>query len=608
MPADPMGHSVPGGNHSAGTSGRRVFFLDVAAFFLLLVTPYLNFTIHNGFVVEPANVAVMVMFAVVAGLLAVFVKTLPVPGLRLLVLTVMILVFADFQFVGSFAVLSVTAGAFLVLCFLPGAHRSLLVSVVFGAMVVATFVMQVFGDSGRHTTDLAAPTQADVAGDRELPLYVHIVLDGQIGLEGLNDEVLAQKAVKDEIRKFFVGNGFRIFGRAYSLYDLTKFSLSSAFNFEQRQNLNAFLSIGPEEKSYKLNKNRYFDDLSTKGYRLHVYQSTYMDFCDELERKITECLTYDILSVSSKNLTAVGDWERLQIVVSAYSDLLFLKKKAGAFYKRIRQLLDKSGIDIPRWQVEHVQRIGPLAVLPTIDRLISDISVAERGNMFFAHLLLPHEPYALTSSCGVRRPVLEWPVNGGAEETEFFNTPASRLASYEAYVSQVRCSLSLLDKLLEAMKRRDSLRDAIFIIHGDHGSRISQIVPSAKDRDRLSEQDYFDTFSTLYAVKAPGVMPGVDRRMRSINDLLAGSLTASGPDVTAAKGEGHFVYLRADSPSARKPLVCRLFPVAWIGRYDRFIPAPLRVWGDSSCKDFAGSLDAEVVKVPMPEIPGSNTK
>jgi hypothetical protein len=60
----------------------------------------------------------------------------------------------------------------------------------------------------------------------------------------------------------------------------------------------------------------------------------------------------------------------------------------------------------------------------------------------------------------------------------------------------------------------------LIIIQGDHGSKISLHRPVAANKDRLVPSDYTDAFSTLFAVKAPGLEPAYDTRMVAIQDLL----------------------------------------------------------------------------------------
>lgn len=596
------------GDISAKTA-RRAFLLDALSFFLLLLFPYLNFIARNDFVFESSNLIVGVGFAFLAGGLALFLKLAPFPGLRLLMLTGLILVFADFQFIGGFLVVAVTGSAFLIMLCLPSAHRSLVVTAVFGTMVVATLVSLPFADAGPVTTSASTSSPAENAAKSDLPVYVHIILDGQLGVEGFQDDAPAQKAIKTEIQELFSGNGFRVFSRAYSLYDRTQQSLSSAFNSEKNGKLEGLFSENEYLTSYRLNRNLYFDKLGARGYRINVYQSMFLDFCGSSKRNTGTCVSYDQGKISSVNLKGFSDSEKLEFVLSVYSDLLFLKKKLKALYKPVRKHLGRIGFDLPAWGVHHLYRIWPLTVLPAFERLIADVASAPRGDMFFAHFLLPHEPFAVDSSCGIRRPVLQWPTRVSSQwdgDPVLFNTPGSRLAGYEAYIPQVRCALSKIEKLLNVMKERKALKDAIVIVHGDHGSRLMLVDPTSENKNRLSKQDYFDAFSTLYAIKSPGIDSGIDRRMMSLDDLLGGALEGTGPESAFAANSPHFIYLRMENFDPYGHWLCRVIPISWMRRSDDFLPETLRRWKEGACRGRSASIYAKVEKVDMPEIPGGN--
>ena len=62
--------------------------------------------------------------------------------------------------------------------------------------------------------------------------------------------------------------------------------------------------------------------------------------------------------------------------------------------------------------------------------------------------------------------------------------------------------------LIEALRRSGQFERAIVLVHGDHGSRISQM--SLGVQKNLTSDDLRDAYSTSFAVKAPGIAPGYD--------------------------------------------------------------------------------------------------
>jgi hypothetical protein len=94
------------------------------------------------------------------------------------------------------------------------------------------------------------------------------------------------------------------------------------------------------------------------------------------------------------------------------------------------------------------------------------------------------------------------------------------------------------------------------IIHGDHGSRLYLTEPTIANKDQLLDTDYTDSFSTLFAVKAPEPEPRYDRRMVAIQDALAAVTANRSLDELAGRAETPYVFLRNLRGSAmmRQPL------------------------------------------------------
>jgi arylsulfatase A-like enzyme len=145
-----------------------------------------------------------------------------------------------------------------------------------------------------------------------------------------------------------------------------------------------------------------------------------------------------------------------------------------------------------------------------LQRLTADVIAHPRGYAFFAHLMVPHHPYVYDEHCALLPRTADWLTNHIAPpDSLVYNTAQSRAQKYDRYADQVRCALTMLDGFFDALDERGLLADATIVINGDHGSRIPEHFPNAITLAAgvLTEQDYRDTFSTLYAIKAPGVLP-----------------------------------------------------------------------------------------------------
>src|SRR5690606_5752666 len=71
---------------------------------------------------------------------------------------------------------------------------------------------------GAGPTRGAAEAEAAVSPVSGPPVLVHLILDEHIGVEGLLGDEPEIAAMRQRLRDFYVGQGFRLFGGAYSEY------------------------------------------------------------------------------------------------------------------------------------------------------------------------------------------------------------------------------------------------------------------------------------------------------------------------------------------------------------------------------------------------------
>jgi hypothetical protein len=109
------------------------------------------------------------------------------------------------------------------------------------------------------------------------------------------------------------------------------------------------------------------------------------------------------------------------------------------------------GLDAEFVRSAQVRRISPFAQpvvsLLSFERFLEiEPELPERGRYTLVHVLLPHNPYRLRSDCGYDTAV---PTDLG---------------------QQTDCTLRLVERLLDLLRRLDRLDPAVVMIHGDHGS------------------------------------------------------------------------------------------------------------------------------------------
>jgi hypothetical protein len=227
-----------------------------------------------------------------------------------------------------------------------------------------------------------------------------------------------------------------------------------------------------------------------------------------------------------------------------------VKNSYWHFTNFIRQ---KFGIDLffP-WNWDG-QRTSTFSVTKTMRILEDDIRASSKGTLFFAHLLIPHDPYIYNSSCQVyKNPISEWSLRVDPELNNKRNTILSQTKKYKMYFQQVKCLNIQLQKLFNSMRSSKIFDNAIIIIHGDHGARIQLRRPTYANRNDLTPEDLLDSFSTIFAVKAGGEKIEYDLRALSLNQIFS---QIAGPILNENKDIGTqppHVNLRIKDPDEKK--------------------------------------------------------
>ena len=364
---------------------------------------------------------------------------------------------------------------------------------------------------------------ATSSGETAAPLLIHLLLDEHIGVEGLPPEIPAARALRAELTEFYTSRGFRLFGGAYSQYANTYNSIANLLNFSAREVSHPYLLHGSDEAEWDLKEAAYFRTLQQRGYRLHVYESSYMDLCHADGIRLQDCTTYPVESLGLLQDLQLPAAEKTGAIANAVVTQSAVLRVLNKVYERgIRAALLRIGWQAPAWRWQPPS-FGPLRVPAVFERLSEDVLRHPRGHAFFAHLILPHYPYVFDGRCTLRPRTSDWLTNRIASTDPLvYNTADSRAQKYERYVEQVRCVLTMLDGLLTQLDRRGLLENATVIVNGDHGSRIPRHFPSGTTLAAgvLDDADYRDTFSTLYAIKSPGVSPGYDADPAPLVELL----------------------------------------------------------------------------------------
>jgi arylsulfatase A-like enzyme len=126
------------------------------------------------------------------------------------------------------------------------------------------------------------------------------------------------------------------------------------------------------------------------------------------------------------------------------------------------------------------------------------------------HALAPHNPYVARRDCGLRPP-REW-------EAPF--STSARHTREDAYLEQVRCVTEKVEAAVRALAQSPARDNFVVIVHGDHGSRITRWDPNKENLGRFDDEDMVAGFSTLFALRGPGLQPGYDAHPAPVALLL----------------------------------------------------------------------------------------
>ena len=306
-------------------------------------------------------------------------------------------------------------------------------------------------------------------------------MDGFIGPDGLPPQDVPQ-TVRSEILGFFRENDFEIYNRAYSHYYATEDSLTRAFNFTNDDE-NLFTKSFLLHENFSITENRYFELLHERGYTINIYQSESVDFCQAVPDATGHCMIYTIPNLETVRENVPSPWLRLRILASSLFNQSHL---IGQFVGKNHWLLS--------WGVSLYQP-------KVIERLGDDLERTRNG-AYFAHLLFPHEPFVYQQDCQLDYNSEPW--ERFSERPLIGDAVQIRAVRYLRYLQQISCALGEMGRLFDRMRELGLYDDAIIVVHGDHGSRISLNGVTYFNRDNLTSEDYRDMYSTLFAIKLPG--------------------------------------------------------------------------------------------------------
>jgi hypothetical protein len=524
-------------------TASRPGWLAAAVPGLLLLTPYVIFVRHHSYALHaPELLACLLVFAAVGAIVGLLLRRWPLLAGVLTAGCIVLLVDLQFDFdvpiegIGQTAALLAAMVVLSALLTWAGTRAVSLVGLMAGAALATTLLLP----GGRLVSDESNASGASGDG----PFHLHLILDEHSGPEGLRAAGKAEAA--DRLVALLEAERFLVFGAAYSEYGETVEAIGHALDLAPGTFAENLVTSAPEPFAGRLSRSRYFAILAERGYAIHVYQADHMDLCHSTV-PVASCYTYASTKLGVLQGTPLTWSQRAAVVLGAYLMRSDLWTEAREFYNGMRE---RAAPTLPAWDWEQT-RVSPIASAAALSRLERDLRGARRGQAVVSHLLLPHFPYVYDAECRTLPPSA-WLERNDDRWFPARNTPEGRAVRYSMYTEQLACTQRWIGRLLRAIPDHVR-RDAIVVLHGDHGSRITlNAQPPAPPR----ESDAVDSYSTLFAVRSPGISPGQDARQSAITCLLA-ELVASdfktAPSSGACDGEP-FVRTRVDGQYRSRPL------------------------------------------------------
>lgn len=464
---------------------RFLFFL------LLLAYPLLAFLWRRSYPLLTSEVAMLFAALVAAALLLAALLRQVRPGVAGALSALLVTLVFTLQFNLFLVGILVCAGVSFALAWWlrDGFHK-------YGSVVLAALLLGAWLDGREQGTSI--PDDAVAPTGNAPPPVVHILLDGFIGPAGMPNYP-ATDAFRERLDGFLRHFGFQSFPRAYSRHGKTVATMYSSLNFRH----DGYIQYGLERAArmrHALKENAYFDQLGALDYQARIYQTEFLDYCDAGAARVESCWNYPQPNVNTA-VRAPHLADRIAMVASVWLS---------------QSTVLANVVPVARWRNRLGIAIHDPRVLATLQE---DLLATPRGRIFFAHVLLPHHPFVFRPDCTIDYTTEPWE-RWAAHRADQRDAERFHELRYALYVEQADCALVSLAALFNAMREAGVYEDSLIVLHGDHGSRITNLSPHRDNQARMRGADWRANYSILFAARLPGTDYGVDDRMLPLPLLL----------------------------------------------------------------------------------------
>jgi len=291
--------------------------------------------------------------------------------------------------------------------------------------------------------------------DNKLPDIYHIIFDSYTNYPVMKD----YWGYDNDIYSYLNSKGFYTMDSATSNYKSTPFSISSILNLEYLKGVDQFLIS--TSSNFFLGQRIYKDNALYKFLKKNNYQ---FSIFTQLEKK-DMMLGLGFLGVQDQTY-----WLRTQTLERLYLNPWSLNKLKGNSNTQPASVI-KSMENFTQYNDE------------AIDHILNDCNKTPQTNspiFSFTHIMLPHDPYVHDENGNIIKSVGPGGVN------------------MQGYLSQLKYSNKLIRQIIDCLLR-DTSRNKIIILQGDHGYRHFSNAPLAKQYGALNAFYFYNKdYSGLY--------------------------------------------------------------------------------------------------------------
>jgi len=393
-------------------------------------------------------------------------------------------------------------------------------AVAFAALLIfeeATALRVVAAASVAHIAVAAfsVPPGTTLEWDEDAPRsdgrpVVHIILDEHAGLAAAPRDARYAEALQ-LLQQRYVAAGFSVFPKAYTADNETRASLGRLFNPDDDP-----LDVTGRQGMFKR-----FALLEQIGRdrKIHIGQFDYVRF-DPWPLRYRMPVTQLRIFNSRNSYPGIVHFELPAV------DRLKMAASGG-----LNWLYSRSGFPIVPWVMDNTRvgkRVSDLIFLPRMSfGYISRLALIShrhccvfRGTYYVLHTYVPHHPYIFERDCTPRR-VKDWEAFSPLTTTD---TAERYKLRWQLLLEQELCASIDVMYIVKALDSQPHMRDAMIIIHGDHGSRIltksDAVAAELQLDDAARARDQRGTFLAIRDGQKPGAVIEDEVRVDAVFEAL----------------------------------------------------------------------------------------